>query len=78
MRPSYTGDVFAYECAADDKTCNASHGSEARYSATPRTVVWWREHTGAPHFPSVEHIAKPSPDALVWPKELQKDEFFRK
>jgi hypothetical protein len=40
--------------------------------------VWWREHTGAPHFPSVEHIAKPSPDALVWPKELQKDEFFRK
>jgi glycosidase len=74
---NHTGDVFAYECDADDKTCNESHGSEARYSATTRTV-WWRERTGAPQFPCVEHIAKPSPDALVWPKELQKDEFFRK
>jgi glycosidase len=74
---NHTGDVFAYECDADDKTCNESHGSEARSSATTRTV-WWREGTGAPRFPSVEHIAKPSRDALVWPKELQKDEFFRK
>jgi glycosidase len=74
---NHTGDVFAYECDADDKTCNESHGSEASYSAKTRTV-WWRERTGAPQFPSVEHIAKPSPDALVWPKELQKDEFFRK
>ena len=74
---NHTGDVFAYECDADDKTCTESHGSEARYSATTRTV-WWREGAGAPQFPSVEHIAKPSPDALVWPKELQKDEFFRK
>ncbi len=74
---NHTGDVFAYECDADDKTCNESHGSEASYSATTRTVRW-REPTGAPGFPSVEDIAKPSPDALVWPKELQKDEFFRK
>jgi glycosidase len=74
---NHTGDVFAYDCDADDKTCNESHGSEARYSAATRAVRW-RDRTGAPHFPSVEHIAKPSPDALVWPKELQKDEFFRK
>ena len=74
---NHTGDVFAYECDADDKTCNESNGSQARYSATTRTV-WWRDRTGAPRFPSVEHIAEPSPDALVWPKELQKDEFFRK
>jgi Alpha amylase, catalytic domain len=30
---NHTGDVFAYDCDADDKTCNESHGSEARYSA---------------------------------------------
>jgi glycosidase len=74
---NHTGDVFAYDCDADDKTCNENQGSEARYSATTR-IVRWRDRTGAAQFPSVEHIAKPSPDALVWPKELQKDEFFRK
>jgi glycosidase len=74
---NHTGDVFAYDCDADDQTCIKSDGSEARYSATTRTV-WWREDSGARKFRSVEHIAKPSPNALVWPKELQKDEFFRR
>jgi glycosidase len=74
---NHTGDVFAYECDADDKSCIENHGSEATYSATTMAVRW-RDCTDAPLFPSVEHIAKPTPDALVWPKELQKDEFFRK
>ena len=38
----------------------------------------WRDCAGVPRFPSVEDISNASPDAFVWPKELQKDDFFRK
>ena len=74
---NHTGDVFAYECDAADQTCNQSQGSEAAYSADKRNVLW-RDCAGVPRFPSVEDISNASPDAFVWPKELQKDDFFRK
>jgi glycosidase len=74
---NHTGDVFAYECDADDQTCNQSQGSEAAYRVEERNVLW-RDSTGVPRFASVEDISNPSPDAFVWPKELQKDDFFRK
>ena len=70
---NHTGDVFAYECDADDKTCTESHRIRSEVQRNDQDRVVARRRWCA-QFPSVEHIAKPSPDALVWPKELQKDD----
>jgi glycosidase len=63
---NHTGDVFAYD----------GFGSEAPHSAAP-LPVHWRDATGTAVFPSVEGIAAPPPDALVWPQEFQKNAFYR-
>ena len=76
---NHTGSVFTYVCDADDQNCNNSRGSEARYSDNIRTVQW-RDGNGVPRpeFGSVENIPNPNSNALVWPRELQKDRFFRR
>jgi glycosidase len=74
---NHTANVFAYECDANDQACNKSNGSQATYSFQKMNVRW-RDDNGTPLFPSVEDISDASPNALVWPKELQKDDFFRK
>ena len=76
---NHTGNVFAYVCDGDDQNCKDKGGSEARWSDNIRTVQW-RDENGVPRpeFGSVENIPNPSLDALVWPKEFQKDRFFRK
>jgi glycosidase len=63
---NHVGDVFAYT-------------GDASYHPTPQPVAW-RDKTGAARsdWADVEHIPAPSPDALVWPKELQRQEFFRR
>lgn len=65
---NHTGDVFAYDGAA-----------EAPFSATARSVQW-RGADGKP-IPGAGDIAAiphPSVDALVWPVELQKNDYFRR
>jgi glycosidase len=65
---NHTGDAFAYAGAA-----------EAPFSSATLPVQW-RDATGAARqdWPSVEAIQTPVRDALVWPKELQRDAFFRR
>jgi glycosidase len=76
---NHTGNVFAYDCAPNEPTCLNTGGSEASYRDATRTVQW-RDAGGVPRpqFASVEQIANPSPDAVVWPSELQKDRFYRR
>ena len=63
---NHVGDVFAYV-------------GDASYHPDPQPVAW-RDKTGTARseWPDVEHVPAPRPDALVWPKELQRQAFFRR
>lgn len=76
---NHTGNAFAYVCDAGEQSCTDSGGAEAGFRASPREVRW-RDETGAarPDFADVGAIANPPGDALVWPAELQSNEFYRR
>jgi glycosidase len=65
---NHTGDVFTY-----------NGEGKATYSPSPLPVQW-RDAAGLPVTADVaiESIANPSVDALVWPTELQKNEYYRR
>ena len=76
---NHTGDLFAYNCQAGDTTCLDSDGSMATFSATPYDIQWRDEHGNARQDWSIgENIANPPVDAVVWPTELRRNEFFRR
>jgi glycosidase len=76
---NHTGNAFAYVCDSGESDCINSQGSEADFRASARSIQW-RDSQGAPRtdWPDVANIAGPSPDALVWPAELQKNDWFRR
>jgi glycosidase len=76
---NHTGDAFAYVCDSGESDCVDSQGSEADFRASARSIHW-RDSQGAPRtdWPDVANIANPSPDTLVWPTELQKNDWFRR
>ncbi len=65
---NHTGDVFAY-----------NGGSTATYSNVP-IPVQWRDANGGPvtDWTEVANIANPPLDAVVWPSEFQKNQYFRR
>ena len=65
---NHTGDIFAY-----------NGNSSAPFSSTPLPVQW-RDANGTPQaaWPDVGTIPNPPLDAVVWPSELQKNQFFRR
>ena len=66
---NHVGDMFAY-----------GSGSQAPFSPTPLPIQW-RDAAGNARmdWPVIETIAQPRPsDALVWPKELQFNAYFRR
>jgi glycosidase len=65
---NHTGDVFAY---ADGSTTGFHDIAQQ---------VFWRDASGnaQPAFTDVAAIPDPSPDAVVWPRELQQNKFFRR
>lgn len=65
---NHVGDVFAY-----------NGNSTAPFSSTPLPIQW-RDAGGAaqPTETDVAAISNPSTDAVVWPSELQKNQFFRR
>jgi glycosidase len=75
---NHTGDVFAYRCDPSDATCNSTNGAEASFHPSAQTVHW-RDGKGMAHsdWTDIGTIANPTTDALVWPKELQRNAFFR-
>ena len=76
---NHAGDVFAYVCDSGEKDCINTQGSEADFRPLPRAIQW-RDAQGTPHgeWPEVANILSPPPDGLVWPSELQKNEWFRR
>lgn len=81
---NHTGDVFAYECHADDTLClspenPARRGAQAVFSETPYNVAWRDEHGVArSEWPIVEEVPHPAPDAVLWPEEMRHNSFFRR
>ena len=76
---NHTGDVFAYVCDSGESDCINSQGSEADFRPSARSVQW-RDAQGNAHndWTDIANIPSPSPDALVWPVELQKNDWFRR
>ncbi len=68
---NHAGDVYGYQ------------GSGSSAGGSPVALpIEWRDETGAarPDFPIVENIpaALRPPDGLIWPKELQRNDYFRR
>jgi len=76
---NHTGNVFAYQCDVGEKTCLDSQGAEATFRPSARDVRW-REQNGSarPDWPNIATIPSPTTNALVWPKELHDNSFFRR
>ncbi len=65
---NHTGDVFAYD-----------GNSTAAFSGAPMAVQWRDANgTAVPQFGDVAAIPNPSVDSVVWPSELQKNQYFRR
>ena len=63
----HTGDVFAYQ----------NNGSMAPWNSQIYPIQWRDEH-GNPRTDWAEPPANPAPDAVVWPRELQQNRYFRR
>jgi glycosidase len=76
---NHTGDVFAYECDAGEQSCIASEGAEADFRPNARDVQW-RDATGTAQaaWTDIAAVPNPSPDAVVWPSELQQNVYYRR
>jgi glycosidase len=76
---NHTGNAFGYQCDPADQFCISNQGAQASFHASPQPVQW-RNQSGVARadFPDVAAISNPSPDAVVWPSELQRNQFFRR
>jgi glycosidase len=74
---NHTGDAFAYVCDPGETSCTGSGGAQADFRSFARPVLW-RDATGAARFPDIATIPSPPLDALVWPLELHKNDYFRR
>jgi glycosidase len=76
---NHTGDLFAYRCTAGDQVCQDTAGSQAQFHADTQPVEW-RDAAGVaqPNVTDIAVLSVRSSDALVWPKELQQNGFFRR
>lgn len=65
---NHTGNAFAYQ-----------DGAQTSFHPSPQPVQW-RDATGAarPDWPDVAAIPSPPLDAVVWPSQLQENQFFRR
>lgn len=68
---NHTGDVFEY--VFDD----GHRSAEANWRNTPYTINW-RDENGHDQPEWTTPPENPLPDAIVWPAELQRNEFFRR
>jgi glycosidase len=76
---NHTGDVFAYAPNPSDPLNTSTHGTEATFAPVPLPVMW-RDASGQaqPSWPVLEQIASPPQGGVVWPVELQRNEYFRR
>ncbi len=81
---NHTGDVFSYLCDADESDCIHSQGAEADFRSSARAIQW-RDSQGNARADWSDIATIPTPsggntlrDALVWPIELQTNDWFRR
>ena len=76
---NHSGNAFAYQGDPSDQLAISTQGAEASFHSSPQPVQW-RDATGSarPDWPEIANIPNPPPDALVWPSELQHNQFFRR
>lgn len=76
---NHTGDVFAYVCDPGETDCTSQNGAAADFRPNARSVQW-RDATGQARadWPDVGAISNPPLDSVVWPTELQKNEYLRR
>jgi len=76
---NHTGNAFAYQCDPADQFCIDNQGAQSSFHPSPQPVQW-RDQTGTAraNVSDVATIPHPSPDAVVWPSELQQNRFFRR
>ena len=76
---NHTGDVFAYVCDSGEADCINTQGADADFRASARAIQW-RDAQGSARadWPDIASIPNPPSDALVWPSELQKNDWFRR
>src|SRR5262249_49697276 len=76
---NHVGDVFAYDCDAGDGLCRDNAGAQASFHSSIQPIAW-RDASGTPRpdWTSLSAVTGAPADALVWPRELQKDQFFRR
>jgi glycosidase len=76
---NHTGNVFAYVCDAADQACQTTQGAEASFHSDAMNVIWrGADGTPQPGARDIGAIANPNRDALAWPRELQRNSFFRR
>jgi glycosidase len=76
---NHTGDVFAYVCDSGESDCINSQGSEADFRPAARSIQW-RDSLGIANaaWTDAANVPNPSGDELVWPVELQQNQWFRR
>lgn len=76
---NHTGNVFAYVCDPEERGCHQSGGAEADFRSSPRSVMW-RDTGGSarPDWTDTAAIPSPPEDALVWPREMHDNAFYRR
>jgi glycosidase len=76
---NHTGDTFAYVCDSGETNCINSQGAQADFRNSARSIQW-RDATNRARsdWPEIATIPSPPRQALVWPSELHKNEYFRR
>jgi glycosidase len=76
---NHTGDVFAYVCDAGETDCTSSQGAQADYRSFARPVQWRDQNAVAQSaWTDIAALSNMTTDPMVWPKELQQNEYFRR
>jgi glycosidase len=67
---NHVGDVFHYP----------GDLAVGPFAGAPVPTIDWRDETGRarPDLTAIEDVVNPSPDAFVWPAELQRNAYFRR
>jgi glycosidase len=75
---NHTGDVFAYVCDARETHCTNNQGAEADFRPFARPVQWRDQNAVAQSaWTDIAALPNMTTDPMVWPKELQKNGYFR-
>lgn len=75
---NHTGDAFAYVCDSGESNCTGSNGAQADFRSFTRPVLWRDQNAVAQSgWNDIANLPDMSADPMVWPKELQKNSYFR-